>query len=236
MSDTATGQTDRPGGLRAAILADGDAPNRAELDAAWPGWDEGLAFVVAADGGARHAAGLGVRIDLWVGDGDSLPAAALEELRAAGIPVDLVSADKDETDTELALRAAVDAGATDVVILGAFGGPRLDHALANVSLLAHPSLAGRRAQLLDRGSRVRLLRGPATLALDGRAGDLVSLIPFGAAAGGVTTDGLRYPLRRETLFLGTARGVSNVRVGEHATVTVEDGAVLVAETPATFSR
>jgi len=236
VSDTETGRMDPRGGYRAAILADGDAPDRAELDAAWPGWDDGLALVVAADGGARHATGLGVLIDRWVGDGDSLPAAALEELRAAGIPVELVAAEKDETDTELALRAAVDAGATDVVILGAFGGPRLDHALANAALLAHPSLAGRRAQLLDRGSRVRLLRGPATLALDGRSGDLISLIPFGADAEGVTTDGLRYPLRRETLVLGTARGVSNVRVGEHATVAVEGGAVLVVETPVTLSR
>ena len=236
MSLNDTSPSDKPGGFRAAILADGDAPNRAELDAAWPGWDDGLAFVVAADGGARHAAGLGVRIDRWVGDGDSLPAAALEELRAAGIPVELVTAEKDETDTELALRAALDAGATDIVILGAFGGPRLDHALANAGLLAHPSLAGRRAQLLDRGSRVRLLRGPATLALDGRAGDLVSLIPFGSDAEGVTTDGLRYPLGHESLVLGTARGVSNVRVGEHATVAVEGGAVLVVETPVTLSR
>jgi thiamine pyrophosphokinase len=236
VTDGGEGATGRPGRLRAAILADGDAPDRAELDAAWPGWDDDLALVVAADGGARHAAGLGVRIDRWVGDGDSLPAAELEALRAAGIPVDLVAAEKDETDTELALRAAVDADATDIVILGAFGGPRLDHALANAALLAHPALVGRAVQLLDRGSRIRLVRGPATLALDGRPGDLVSLIPFGVDAAGVTTDGLRYPLRRETLVLGTARGVSNVRVGEQASVALETGAILVVETPATLSR
>jgi thiamine pyrophosphokinase len=236
VSDHGESATGRPGGFRAAILADGDAPDRAELDAAWPGWDDDLALVVAADGGARHAAGLGLRIDRWVGDGDSLPAAELEALRATGIPVDLVAAEKDETDTEIALRTALDAGATDVVILGAFGGSRLDHALANAALLAHPALAGRRAQLLDQGSRIRLQSGPATLALDGRPGDLVSLIPFGADAAGVTTDGLRYPLRHETLVLGTARGVSNVRAGEHASVTLERGSILVVETPATFSR
>jgi len=234
--DGGEGATGRPGRVRAAILADGDAPDRAELDAAWPGWDDDLALVVAADGGARHAAGLGVRIDRWVGDGDSLPAAELEALRAAGIPVDLVAAEKDETDTELALRAAVDADATDIVILGAFGGPRLDHALANAALLAHPAITGRAAQLLDRGSRIRLVRGPATLALDGRPGDLVSLIPFGVDAAGVTTDGLRFPLQRETLVLGTARGVSNIRVGERASVALESGAILVVETPATLSR
>ncbi|HET9347145.1 MAG TPA: thiamine diphosphokinase [Candidatus Limnocylindrales bacterium] len=221
---------------RAIVLADGDAPDRAALDATWPGWDADLAIVVAADGGARHAAGLGLRIDRWVGDGDSLPAADLDALRAAGVPVDLVPADKDETDTELAVRAAVGAGAAAVTILGALGGPRLDHALANVALLAHPALGARPAELLDGRSRVRLLRGPATLSLDGPPGDLVSLVPFGVDAEGVRTEGLRYPLRDEALVLGAARGLSNVRVADRASVTTRGGAILVVETPATLSR
>jgi len=226
--------TDRP--LRAAILADGDVPTRAALDAAWPGWADGIAFVVAADGGARHAPGLGLRIDRWVGDGDSLPAGDLEALRAAGVPVTLVAVEKDETDIELALRTAIDEGAVDVVILGAFGGARLDHALANATLLAHPALAGRSARLLDDASRVRMLAGPGSLELEGRSGDLVSLIPFGTDATGVSTEGLRYPLRGEALTLGAGRGVSNVRVGERATVTLDRGAILVVETPVTLSE
>jgi thiamine pyrophosphokinase len=221
---------------RAVILADGDAPDRATLDATWPGWADDVSLVVAADGGARHAARLGLAIDRWVGDGDSLPPADLDALRAAGIPVDLVAPDKDETDTELALRAAIDAGADTVVILGAFGGPRLDHALANAALLAHPLLAGRRAELLDGSSRVRLLRGPTTIGLHGGPGDLVSLIPFGADAGDVRTAGLRYPLKGETLVVGTARGVSNVRLAGPASVSLGSGSVLVVETPVRLSK
>ena len=221
---------------RAIVLADGDAPDRAALDATWPGWDEGVAIVVAADGGARHAPGLDLRIDRWVGDGDSFPAADLDALRAAGVPVDLVPAEKDESDTELALRAAVEAGAVAVTVLGALGGPRLDHALANIALLAHPALGGRTAELLDGRSRVRLLRGPATLPLDGPVGDLVSLIPSGGDADGVRTEGLRYALHDESLVLGTARGLSNVRVAERASVAIRGGAILVVETPATLSR
>jgi thiamine pyrophosphokinase len=219
----------------AIVLADGDAPDRASLDASWPGWDEGVSFVVAADGGARHAAGLGLRIDRWVGDGDSLPSADLEALRVAGVPVELVPAVKDETDTELALRAAIAAGAQSVTILGAVGGPRLDHALANVALLAHPDLGDRPAVVLDGQSRVRLLRGPGSLALAGRAGDLVSLIPFGSDALGVRTEGLAYALGGETLAAGIARGVSNIRLGELASVSVEGGSILVVETPATLT-
>ena len=70
--------------LAALILADGAVPPRAVLDAAWPGWDDGIALVVAADGGARHAAPLGVRVDRWVGDGDSVDPALLEALAVAG--------------------------------------------------------------------------------------------------------------------------------------------------------
>ena len=66
------GGRDEQRGRRAIVLADGAAPTRAQLDAAWPGWDAGIALVVAADGGARHATALGLRVDRWVGDGDSI--------------------------------------------------------------------------------------------------------------------------------------------------------------------
>jgi thiamine pyrophosphokinase len=82
-------------GLRAIVLADGDGPDRAALDARWPDWSRGIGFVVAADGGARLAAPLGLRLDAWVGDGDSLSAAEIEQLRTSGVPVELVPADKD---------------------------------------------------------------------------------------------------------------------------------------------
>ncbi|HEX5013615.1 MAG TPA: thiamine diphosphokinase [Candidatus Limnocylindrales bacterium] len=220
----------------AIVLADGDAPDLASLDASWPGWTDGVTLVVAADGGARHAAKLGLRIDRWVGDGDSIAPGELEALRATGVRVDLVAARKDETDTELALRAAVEEGARRITILGAIGGARLDHALANVALLAHPALEDRPAALLDGASRVRLLRGPAVLELIGRRGDLVSLIPFGGDALGVRTDRLEYPLDGETLPFGAARGVSNVRLTKRASVSLERGAILVVETPVTLSE
>ena len=228
-------------GRRAIVLADGDVAKRAELDAAWPGWSDGVAFVIAADGGARHAVPLGLTIDRWVGDGDSIAPADLDALRAGGVPVDLVAAEKNESDTELAIDAALTAGADEVIVLGAFGGRRLDHAIANLSLLAHPSLGGRPAVLLDGLARVRLVRapgpdgGPVEMALPGRIGDLVSLIPFGGDAHGIRTQGLHYPLRDETLVLGSARGLSNIRREGDASFVLGRGAVLVIETPATLT-
>lgn len=226
--------------LRAAVIADGDGPDRADLDRAWPGWDDGIELVVAADGGARLADRLGLAIDRWVGDGDSLGAAGVEALRARGIPVAVALEDKDESDTELALLAAIEAGATDITILGGFGGRRLDHLLANVGLLAHPALEGRVARLLGDGARVSLVVGGGTPALagivrlEGRSGDIVSLLPLLNAIEGVTTTGLRYALADEALPLGPARGLSNVRAGTVATVSVRAGRLLVVETPASL--
>jgi thiamine pyrophosphokinase len=221
--------------IHALVLGDGSVPAAARLDAIWPGWSDGLDLVIAADGGARHAATVGHSIDLWVGDGDSIGEAGLAAIAAAGIPIRRSPVDKDESDTELALLAALDAGASRVTILGALGGERVDHGLANVWLLGHPSLAGCDVRLLDATVRIRLV-GPGRADLGGRIGDLVSLLPFGGDATGLTTDGLRYPLRDESLQSGPTRGLSNVRVAEDAGLTVGSGRILVLETPATLSE
>jgi thiamine pyrophosphokinase len=229
------------GSVRHAILVgDGDVPERAALDSGWPGWALGADLVIAADGGARKVARAGLISDLVVGDGDSLGATGLAEVVAAGIAVERADAAKDESDLELAVLAAVARGAGQLTILGALGGPRFDHALANAWLLAHRALEGRVAVLLDARTRIRLLAaspggdgGPAGRAeaiLAGQAGDLVSLFPFGADAAGVVTDGLAYPLRDEPLLAGPARGLSNIRLGPEARVSLRSGCLLIVET------
>ncbi len=224
--------------MHALILAGGQAPTRARLDRAWPGWNDDIEFVVAADGGAGHTDRLETTLDLWVGDGDSLDAEALAGLVAAGIAVQLARPDKDESDTELAVRAALERGATRLTIVGALAGPRLDHALANVALLTMDELGGRDVRLIDQGARVRFLRAPdptgaaASLVLEGRIGDVVSLLPWGAAVTGISTTGLHYPLRDEVLVEGRSRGLSNVRIAASASVTVRDGRLIVIESPA----
>ena len=222
--------------MRAIIVADGDRPTREALDGSWPGWDADAGLVVAADGGAATARSLGLRIDVLVGDADSIEPAEMERLAANGTALEDAAVDKDETDTELAILAALRRGASAITVLGALGGPRLDHALANLELLVHPGLAGCPIELLDGRTRVRALRAPvpgglpATLDLAGAVGDLVSLIPLADGVTGVTTAGLRYPLADEPLPLGPARGISNVRTAPDARVTVRKGVLLVVET------
>ncbi len=211
------------------VVGDGDVPPRAVLDRAWPDWAAGVDRVIGADGGAARAATLGWRPDLVVGDMDSLARPDAGTLAESGVPFERWPAHKDQSDLEIALRAALAQGEGPVVVLGALGGPRLDHALAAVWLLALPLAKGRDVTLLDGTGRVRLLRGPGELQLAGRRGDLVTLLPFGTPARGVRTIGLAYALVGETLAVGPSRGLSNVRVDERATVRLERGRLLIVE-------
>lgn len=213
--------------LVAVVIADGDvdpATLRRAVVADTP------LLVVAADGGARHALALGIPVDLVVGDLDSLAPADLDRLAATGATIQRASPDKDESDTELAIAAALAAGATTLTLVGALGGDRLDHALANLLLLAHPMLDAVDAAIVDRAVTIRRLGtadGPGTLELHGTAGDLVTLLPLAGPVQGVVTDALRYPLRAEDLQPGPARGLSNVMSGPVARVRTERGRLLV---------
>ncbi|MEI7743944.1 MAG: thiamine diphosphokinase [Chloroflexota bacterium] len=224
-----------PGRCLAVVVAGGDVAARDRLDAAWPGWDDGLELVIAADGGLEHARALGLHPDLLVGDLDSLPADAVAAAEADGVAVLRARPDKDESDTELALLEAVRRAPERIIVLGAFGGQRLDHALANVWLLAHPALAGRDIVLLDERTRVSLVAAPGadgaavTTALPGRTGAIVSLLPLAGVVEGITTHGLLYALRDEPLVPGPARGLSNVRTRDDARVVVRRGLLLVVE-------
>jgi thiamine pyrophosphokinase len=187
------------------------------------------ADVLAADSGLGVANALGVHVDHLVGDLDSVDPAALEGAVAAGTTVDRHPAEKDATDLELALDAAIARGARRVVVVDG-GGDRLDHLLGNLLLLASSGMAGIDVEAYTGSARVVLARGGSPpVAIAGEPGSLVSLLPVGGPARGIVTDGLRYPLRNEELPAGTSRGVSNELVGARATVHLAQGLLLVVQ-------
>ena len=203
-------------------------------EAARPAWSwlPSPDLVICADGGLNHAAALGLEPTLIVGDLDSATPDRVAAVLAAPERYTVVRyrhETKLETDAELAVLAALDAGATRLVITGALGG-RWDHSLANVLLLAHPRLAGRDAVLVTADTEVRLLRGPATAPLPGAPGDLVSLLALSPTVACITTAHLRWPLAAEPLHLGFGRGVSNELEAAPARVTLTAGDLLAVVT------
>ena len=187
-------------------------------------------YVVAADGGALALERWKVLPHLVVGDMDSLGDAGVERMARQGIPVAKFPAAKDESDLELAVAQAMAVGVTEIVLLGALGGDRLDHETANLLLLADPGYHGIPIEARRGSLRVRALRGDGSLSV-GPLNAVVTLLPVNGDAEGVTTDGLRFPLRDETLRFGRARGLSNEVESLPASVTVRKGSLLVFETP-----
>lgn len=182
-------------------------------------------LVIAADSGVDQAHRLGLVVDLAVGDFDSVSARGLARAADEGAVVEHHPAEKDETDLELALSAALVRGVTDVVVVGGHGG-RLDHLLANALVLAAPrwrSMRVRAVGPLD--ARLHVVHDEVALA--GSPGELVSVLPVHGPADGVRTRGLRYPLHGERLEPGTSRGVSNELVATEGGVSVVSGSLLV---------
>jgi thiamine pyrophosphokinase len=206
-----------------ALVFAGGEPLPAELARRLPGAD---ALVVAADSGLEHARALGRRVDLVVGDFDSADPDVVAAAEAEGTTVERHPVAKDQTDLELALRAAAARGASRIVVVGGYGG-RLDHFLANALALAGPAADGVAVEWVTGEALVTVVRSEAEIA--GEPGDLCSLLAVGGPARGVRTQGLRYPLEGEDLAPGSTRGVSNELTGTVAHVSVEAGTVLAVQ-------
>jgi thiamine pyrophosphokinase len=206
--------------LRAVIFANGELTDPqatlAHLDQ-----DDRL---IAADGGMRHLRDLGLTPDWIIGDLDSLDSIDLEPLQSTGVGILRHPMRKDQTDLELAMLHAVNLGAAEIVVFGAFGA-RWDHTMANLLLSLHPELVDVSCVFVDGGQRVFVARGSTPI--EGAPGDIVSLIPVGGDAEGVTTSGLEYPLKDGRLTLGSTLGVSNVLVRNPASVNLRKGQLLV---------
>ena len=184
----------------------------------WPALPTEGAYVIAADSGFDHARRLGVEVDLVVGDLDSI---SPEGSQLAG-EVEQHPTDKDATDLAIALDAALRQKADPGRSWSEAAGGRIDHFLANAALLTSPEY---RAISTSRGcpgtAVINVVRD--RVELSGSPGDLVSLLPYGGPASGVTTTGLRWPLTDAVLAPGTSLGVSNEMVERKATVELTEG-------------
>jgi thiamine pyrophosphokinase len=185
-------------------------------------------MLIAADSGAETALRLGHIPACIVGDFDSLDKQLFEQARSLGSRIISAPVEKDETDIELAVQLAIEQGATQITLLGALGGQRFDHTIANVLLLAE--FDNIPIQIIDGPSTCWLLRGPGHTTIHGQTGDLVSLLPLTGDAAGICTQGLYYPLHGETLRFGKPRGISNELTGERAGISLESGLLLVIHT------
>ncbi len=181
------------------------------------------AAVICADGGARHLDGMGVFPNLIVGDMDSLNPETRRDYEARGCRIVRHDQRKDETDTELALHEAFRMEPTEIWIWGALG-YRVDHTLANISLLIQGREKGIEVKLIDEWCELFLIERRAVL--DGEAGQTVSLFPFAGPVAGVTLTGFEFPLKEAVMEAGRPYGVSNRLTSDRGIIDVKSGRLL----------
>lgn len=179
--------------------------------------------VIAADSGIRHAGALGLEPEAWVGDFDSSDA----QLQAmmARVPRETFPAEKDRTDGELAVDFAVQKGATELVLVGAFGGARADHAFLHMTMALRLAEAGTKV-LLSSGDQegVPLLVG--THSLDYQPNTLFSVLGFTDMA--ISIAGARWPLDHRAVPFGSSLTLSNFVSGSLSVELHSGRALLVA--------
>lgn len=205
-----------------AIVVTGDAPLTPRAVAAVPP----SAIVIAADGALDHALAAGLQPAVLVGDLDSISADGLAwaELHTT---IDRHPPDKDTTDTELAIRRAIDLAPARLTLI-AGGGDRLDHTLAAIGALGHPSLTS--VPRLDGrwgDQRFCVLHGPGRLRIDPPVGTTVSLLALHGRCDDVSIDGVQWPLADARLDPLVGLGVSNLTTSPAVEVSITSGVLTI---------
>lgn len=175
-------------------------------------------FVIAADGGLRHAEKLGVVPGEILGDFDSL---GFTPEGANVFPVE-----KDDTDAMLAVRRGLALGYREFLLYGSVDGPRLDHTVANFQTLQFLSDHGAVGYLIGRDTVITVVKN-GSVVFPAESRGILSVFCMGPDARGVTERGLQYPLEDAVLTSGFPLGASNHFTGREAEISVKNGSLLL---------
>ena len=181
---------------------------------------------IAADSGYSNAQKLGVRPQILVGDFDSLSDDKRNSV-PEGTKIITVPAEKDFTDTQLAVKTAIESGAGNIVIIGGLDG-RLDHTLSNLAILESLYESNIRAIITNGANRIRYIKSSSDLIARSRF-KYLSVIACDDKVKGVSVEGCKYPLKNATLSNKFQYAISNEILKNCALVSVKKGGIYIVE-------
>jgi thiamine pyrophosphokinase len=179
--------------------------------------------IICADGGTRHAINMKLIPDVIMGDMDSSAAQYIEYFRKKGVEVIQYPQDKDKTDTHICVEFAL-TFSRSIILLGATGS-RIDHMIANISLLKLGIERNIPISVMDNKNHIHMIKD--SISLEGNKGDFFSLIPFTEKVEGICTRGAHYELKDAEMELGDPYGVSNYFENNIVEVSIKKGYLLV---------
>lgn len=188
-------------------------------------------ILIAADKGLAFFEETGIIPTRIVGDFDTLGTELLPKYEALGVPIRKYNPVKDATDTEIAVRLAMELGAQKITLLGASQGNRLDHLFGNVLTMMIPEKEGIPCFMVDPYNRLRILTKPLEIHREEQYGKYISLVPLTTDVFGVTLTGFKYPLWDARLGVENfgSLGISNELIEDHGRIDFRSGILLMLE-------
>lgn len=181
-------------------------------------------YLIAADGGAKHAFKLGLTPHVIIGDFDSIPKNLLKKFSKSELiryPVK-----KNKTDFELAVDLCLERKYKEIIIFGLFGS-RIDHMLSNIFLVAKKQKENKQLKVVIIESKKNIYLMNETIEIKGKVGDEISIVPLSDKLESIKTNGLEYKLDNESITYGSTRGISNVMSKPTAKITALKGVAVI---------
>ncbi len=179
-------------------------------------------LVICADSGYKNAIEMGVKVDILLGDFDSLGEIPNEDCEIMQVP-----SEKNETDTQLAVNAAIERGADEMIIVGSTSG-RVDHTLSLLAILEHLYEKKVPCYIVNGQNRIRYVRDSGTILVRSQY-KYFSVVTLDKVAKKVSIDGAKYPLSNANIERGVQFAVSNEIVKNAALINVKKGSLYVIE-------
>lgn len=185
--------------------------------------------IIAVDKGLNALHELNILPNHIVGDFDSINKETLSLYsNNPNIVIHKYNPEKDYTDTDIAIKLAIDLNSSCINIIGGFGN-RIDHLLANIHILMHGLNANIPCYLLDECNKVYLINSTTEIHKSKAYGKYISLIPLTNSVDGLTLTGFKYPLNDYTLPIGVSLGISNEIIDDIATISFKEGILIIIE-------
>lgn len=181
-------------------------------------------YIICADGASNYIYDMNINPDIIIGDLDSIDEKVKKYYEKENVRFETFPSKKDKTDTEISVDYALDIGATEIILLGVIGS-RIDHSLGNINLLYYLLKKGIKASVINENNEIYIINDE--IELEGKKGDIISVIPCFGHVKGVTLKGLEYPLNDFYLEFGSSRGISNIMSSSKCKITLREGFLLV---------
>lgn len=184
-------------------------------------------LIIAVDGGANLLFKLRKKPDILIGDNDSIDEETLKKLKETSTNIFIYPNEKNYSDFELASDYIIkNEQRTNIILFNMFG-KRVDQFLFNLEICKKLTNAGFCVSMLGSRNEIHFLKDGESLTINGKKGNIVSILPTKESIDIKRTDGLKYELNNEKLYTETTRGLSNELISDSCTIEINKGMAIV---------